>query len=142
MDDKDVTKPYRSSFGLVAGSLNGLSLKVFPSTKFAVIMELGVKVTAMDVLGSLFNPTETVCFRVFEDRKDGIFHGAKLECECGKYMGIEETLRQHNEKNRGIFFVVNYGGHDDAAITRINAQFFEMDKGTGVYIRNSYCSAS
>lgn len=46
MDDKDVTKPYRSSFGLVAGSLNGLSLKVFPSTKFAVIMELGVKVTA------------------------------------------------------------------------------------------------
>lgn len=89
-----------------------------------------MKVTAMDVLGSLFNPTETVCFRVFEDRKDGIFHGAKLECECGKYMGIEETLRQHNEKNRGIFFVVNYGGHDDAAITRINAQFFEMDKGT------------
>ena len=46
MDDKDVTKPYRSSFGLVAGSMNGLSLKVFPSTKFAVIMELGVKVTA------------------------------------------------------------------------------------------------
>ena len=46
MDDNDVTKPYRSSFGIVAGSLNGLSLKVFPSTKFAVMMELGVKVTA------------------------------------------------------------------------------------------------
>src|SRR5699024_10813374 len=29
--------------------------------------------------------------------------------------------------NRGIFCVVNYGGHDDAAITRINAQFVEMD---------------
>lgn len=56
--------------------------------------------------------------------------GAKLECECGKYLSIEETLKKHNEQNRGIFFVVNYGGHDDAAITRINAQFFEMDNGT------------
>ena len=89
-----------------------------------------MNVTAMDVLGCLFNPAETVCFRVFEDRKDGVFHGAKLECECGKYMGIEETLKKHNAQNRGIFFVVNYGGHDDGAITRINAQFFEMDDGT------------
>lgn len=89
-----------------------------------------MNVTAMDVLGCLFNPAEIVCFRVFEDRKDGVFHGAKLECECGKYMGIEETLKKHNAQNRGIFFVVNYGGHDDGAITRINAQFFEMDDGT------------
>ncbi|MBR3457195.1 MAG: DNA primase, partial [Selenomonadaceae bacterium] len=89
-----------------------------------------MEVTATDVLNSLFNPSETVCFRVFEDRKDGVFHGAKLECECGKYLSIEETLKKHNEQNRGIFFVVNYGGHDDAAITRINAQFFEMDNGT------------
>lgn len=28
---------------------------------------------------------------------------------------------------RGIFFVVNYGGQDDDSITRINAQFVEMD---------------
>lgn len=89
-----------------------------------------MEVTATDVLSSLFNPTETVCFRVFEDRKDGVFHGAKLECECGKYMGIEEALKKHNEMGRGIFFVVNYGGQDDEAITRINAQFFEMDDGS------------
>jgi len=89
-----------------------------------------MEVTATDVLNSLFNPSETVCFRVFEDRKDGVFHGAKLECECGKYLSIEETLKKHNEQNRGIFFVVNYGGHDDTAITRINAQFFEMDSGS------------
>ena len=89
-----------------------------------------MNVTATDVLSSLFNPTETVCFRVFEDRKDGVFHGAKLDCECGKYMTIEETLKKHNEQNRGIFFVVNFGGHDDSAITRINAQFFEMDNGS------------
>ena len=89
-----------------------------------------MEVTATDVLNSLFNPTETVCFRIFEDKKDGVFHGAKLECECGKYMGLEETLKKHNAQNRGIFFVVNYGGQDDDAISRINAQFFEMDNGT------------
>ena len=89
-----------------------------------------MNVTATDVLGALFNPTDTVCFRVFEDKKTGIFQGAKLSCECGKYKSIEETLKNHNAMQRGIFFVVNYGGQDDAAITRINAQFFEMDDGT------------
>lgn len=86
-----------------------------------------MNVTVPDVLGSLFNPTDTVCFRVFDDKKDGIFQGAKLSCECGKYKSIEETLKNHNAANRGIFFVVNYGGQDDASITRINAQFVEMD---------------
>ncbi|WP_314595680.1 phage/plasmid primase, P4 family [uncultured Selenomonas sp.] len=89
-----------------------------------------MNVTATDVLGALFNPTDTVCFRVFEDKKTGVFRGAKLSCECGKYKSIEETLKNHNAMQRGIFFVVNYGGQDDAAITRINAQFFEMDDGT------------
>jgi putative DNA primase/helicase len=84
--------------------------------------------TATDVLGSLFNPSDTVCFRVFDDKKDGVFKGAKLSCECGKYKSIEETLKSQNAMNRGIFFVVNYGGHDDESITRINAQFVEMDK--------------
>lgn len=37
------------------------------------------------------------------------------------------TLRKHNEKNRGIYFVINFGGHEDAEITRINAQFMECD---------------
>jgi len=89
-----------------------------------------MNVTVTDVLGALFNPTDTVCFRVFEDKKSGVFRGAKLSCECGKYKSIEETLKNHNAMQRGIFFVVNYGGQEDAAITRINAQFFEMDDGT------------
>ena len=89
-----------------------------------------MNVTAMDVLSALFNPTDTVCFRVFEDRKTGVFQGAKLSCECGKYKNVEETLKKHNAMQRGIFFVVNYGGQEDAAITRINAQFFEMDDGS------------
>ena len=64
---------------------------------------------------------------MFDDKKEGIFKGAKLSCECGKYKSIEETLKSHNAMNRGIFFVVNYGGQDDESITRINAQFVEMD---------------
>ncbi len=86
-----------------------------------------MNVTVTDVLGALFNPTDTICFRVFDDKKSGVFKGAKLSCECGKYKSIEETLKNHNAMNRGIFFVVNYGGHDDDSITRINAQFVEMD---------------
>ena len=89
-----------------------------------------MKVSAVDVLGSLFNPADMVCLRVFDDRKGSSFPGCKLQCECGKYKGIEDTLKNHNALGRGIFFVVNYGGHDDGNITRINAQFVEMDSGS------------
>ena len=33
-------------------------------------------ITAKEVLGSLFNPEEKVCLRVFDDRKSGIFTGS------------------------------------------------------------------
>ena len=65
-------------------------------------------ISAQDVLLALFNPQDTVCFRVFDDKKNGVFSGAKLEMEAGKYATIEATLKSHNEKNRGIFFVVNH----------------------------------
>jgi putative DNA primase/helicase len=89
-----------------------------------------MNVSATEVLGSLFNPADTVCFRIFDDKKGGVFQGAKLECECGKFKTIEKSLQKHNAQNRGIFFVVNYGGQEDSSITRINAQFFEMDDGS------------
>ena len=87
----------------------------------------GMNATVSDILGSLFNPTDNVCFRVFSDKKNDVFPGTKLSCECGKYRDISNTLKNHNAMNRGIFFVPNYGGHDDKSITRINAQFVEMD---------------
>lgn len=83
--------------------------------------------TAVDVLSSMFNPNEEVCLRIFDDKKEGVFKGLKLSCECGKYKSIEEQLKKHNEQNRGVFYVVNFGGQEDSAITRINAQFVEMD---------------
>ena len=53
--------------------------------------------------------------------------GQKLECELSRFEEIEKTLKIHNEQGQGVYFVVNYGGHDDNSITRINAQFAEMD---------------
>lgn len=85
-------------------------------------------ITAQEILNSLFNPEDKVCLQVFDDKKRGVFAGQKLDVECGKFASIEETLRQHNAQDRGIFFVVNFGGQDDDAITRINAQFVESDE--------------
>lgn len=89
-----------------------------------------MSITAHQVLTSLFNADDTVCLRVFADRKDDFYSGAKLSVECGKFATMEDLLKQHNEQNRGIFYVVNYGGQDDDSITRINAQFVEMDSGS------------
>ncbi len=86
-----------------------------------------MNIAAQEVLLGLFNPEDTVNLRVFADRRDDNFTGTKLSIECGKYATIEKLLKKHNEAKRGIFFVVNSGGQDDASITRINAQFVEMD---------------
>ena len=86
-----------------------------------------MNISAQDVINALFSPDDIVCIRVFDDRKEGIFTGAKLNVEAGKFFSIEEQLAEHNQKHRGIFFVVNSGGHTDKEITRINAQFVEMD---------------
>jgi hypothetical protein len=88
-----------------------------------------LKVTTEQFLSTLFDPNDTVCLRVFSDRKDedAAFKGLKMETEAAKIEGLRETLAKHNRQNRGIFFCVNSGGHNDTDITRINAQFVEMD---------------
>jgi putative DNA primase/helicase len=47
-------------------------------------------------------------------------------------LSTEETRKQFSELNEknGIYFIVNSGGHKDAAITRYNAFFVERDKGS------------
>jgi putative DNA primase/helicase len=89
-----------------------------------------INISADQFLSSFFEPTENVCFRVFDDKGGTTFKGQKLECVLSKYGTIEETLLRHNAQNRGIFFVVNSGGQKDEEITRINAQFVESDEGT------------
>ena len=109
--------------------------EIFAANRFAEKDYGGTVVTAEDVLGCLFNPEDTVNFRVFDDRKGGVFQGQKLSCKCAEYRSLYAELKRHNAQNRGIFFVVNYGGQTDDSITRINAQFVEMDDGT--FLKNS-----
>ena len=87
----------------------------------------GLNVGAAEFLRPFFEQNEKVCLRVFSDKPDSVFSGQKLECELSRFPEIEKTLRAHNEKGHGIYFVINYGGHEDAQITRINAQFMECD---------------
>lgn len=89
-----------------------------------------MNISAQDVINAIFNPDDTVCLRIFDDRKEGIFTGAKMSVEAGKFFAVESTLKEHNKKNHGIFFVVNSGGQTDDSIVRINAQFVEMDDKT------------
>jgi putative DNA primase/helicase len=81
-----------------------------------------------EFLKPFFDAGETVCLRVFADRKPSAFKGLKLECAAGKIESLLDTLKKHNRQDRGVFFVVNYGGHEDGDITRVNAQFVECDK--------------
>lgn len=81
-----------------------------------------------EFLRPFFEPDERVCLRVFDDKKTGTFKGAKLETTAGAIAAMTDTLQKHNAENRGIYFVVNYGGHEDSEISRVNAQFMECDE--------------
>ncbi|MGN0634273.1 MAG: DNA polymerase [Oscillospiraceae bacterium] len=85
------------------------------------------KFNLKDILGSMFKSEETVCIRIFSDKKDSTFPGKKLSCKLKDLSTILPELKEHNAHDRGIFYVVNYGGHTDKEITRINAQYVEMD---------------
>ncbi len=87
----------------------------------------GLGITPEEFLGTFFEPSDAVCLRVLSDRDDSAFSGQRLEAASGRFAGMHKTLDSHNAQNRGIFFVVNYGGHKDEQIKRINAQFVEMD---------------
>ena len=87
----------------------------------------GLNISSEEFLGAFFEPKEKVCLRVFSDRPESAFSGQKLEVEQGHFSQIAEMLKKHNAQNRGVYFVINYGGHEDADITRINAQFMECD---------------
>ncbi len=76
-----------------------------------------INVLPEQFLSCFFEPGDAVCIRVFDDRKSGAFKGLKLQTEAGKFSALDDTLRKHNAENRGIFFVVNYGGHNDGEIT-------------------------
>jgi len=87
----------------------------------------GINVPPEEFLRPFFELKEKVCLRIFSDKPDSAFSGQKLECLLENFADIYDTLKAHNEQGRGVYFVVNFGGHEDDSITRINAQFMECD---------------
>ena len=55
-----------------------------------------MNISAQDVINAIFHPDDTVCLRIFDDRKEGIFTGAKMSVEAGKFFAVESTLKEHN----------------------------------------------
>lgn len=91
-------------------------------------MRKALNVPLEEFLRPFFGPGDTICLRIFDDKKAGTFKGAKLETTLAGIPALMDTLKKHNAQNRGIYFVVNSGGHEDGEITRINAQFMECDE--------------
>ena len=91
-------------------------------------MRKALNIPLEEFLRPFFGPGDTICLRIFDDRKTGTFKGAKLETTLSGIPALMDTLHKHNAQNRGIYFVVNSGGHEDGEIARINAQFMECDE--------------
>ena len=87
----------------------------------------GINLPPEDFLHSFFDVHEKVCLRVFSDRPGSVFSGLKTDCVLEGFSDVADLLKMHNDQNRGIFFVVNHGGHEDSTINRINAHFCEID---------------
>lgn len=79
-------------------------------------------------LRAFFDENECVCIRAFADRKDKELKPIKYSFQLKDLQKYLPKLRVKNEEGYGIHFVVNYGGHSDKKIKRINAIFFENDK--------------
>ena len=87
----------------------------------------GVNIPPEEFLRPFFDLKEKVCLRVFSDKPDSAFSGQKLVTVLEDFDDLADSLKAHNNQGRGIYFVINYGGHEDSDITRINAQFMECD---------------
>ena len=87
----------------------------------------GMNISSEEFLGAFFQAQDTVCIRVFSDKPGSAFAGIKMETTQGHFDKIANELHNHNAQGRGIYFTINFGGHEDAAIKRINAQFMECD---------------
>ncbi|MDO4549110.1 MAG: phage/plasmid primase, P4 family [Clostridia bacterium] len=85
-----------------------------------------------EFLQAFCHDDEAICLRVFDDRPKANtahpFRGKNFSIPLERLDEIMPLLKRHNEKKRGIFFVVNRGGQKDADINRITAHFVENDK--------------
>lgn len=85
-----------------------------------------MNLTATQFLSAFFRDDEEICLRAFPDNKEnGIAGLYSFPLQCLEKQ--REVLQKKNDKGCGIFFCVNFGGHYDKYISRINAVFFESD---------------
>ena len=68
-------------------------------------MRKALNIPLEEFLRPFFGPTDTICLRIFDDRKTGTFKGAKLETTLSGIPALMDTLHKHNAQNRGIYFV-------------------------------------
>lgn len=73
-----------------------------------------------------YSDKDTIYFRRFKDKgeKDG---GRNSEARLDNLSGILQYLKQENEKDNGIFYVVNGGGQSDGKVKEGRALFIDFD---------------
>jgi hypothetical protein len=90
-----------------------------------------VAITAEQFLHALFAPNDKVCLRTYSDRDDDNVKGKMIRFPLLRYAKFhDELVRRNTEEFCGVHAVINYGGHYDQDIKRINAVFFEIDDGS------------
>ena len=67
------------------------------------------RITPKQFLGAFFDAGDEIYLRIFADRKDQPFTGMKLRTNLELFDGLLPQLQAHNDRQRGIFFVVNAG---------------------------------
>ncbi len=67
------------------------------------------------------------CLRSFADAGGGPGRNLTVADQAGLLAALAELRRLNQAQRRGVFFVVNAGGHKDSAITRVTAHFVEAD---------------
>jgi putative DNA primase/helicase len=88
----------------------------------------GLNISGSEFINVFYSPDDTkICLRVLADKKGSAFSGTNINTTLKELPNIIALLEQHNSDNRGIFLLINAGGHTDKEIIRINAQFVEMD---------------
>lgn len=93
-------------------------------------------ITTQQFLSVFFSNDEPIHIRIFKDKdtpSNSIFKGMNYTTSINNLEKQIKTFQEENDNDRGVFFVVNAGGHNDEVIKksgRCTAQFFECDTGT------------
>lgn len=78
-----------------------------------------------------YSDRDKLFLRTFSDKGDNSDGGHKSECILKNFPLYEKTLHDENARDRGVFYVVNGGGHDDKTVVknikRPKAHFIDID---------------